>query len=908
MCKRIHVAVIILTGILTVLLAGLASSVLASDDAGAGALGAAVHGAQAGPAAPLRAVSTSLTRMPLYFIENQGQLDEQVAYYVQGQDKTLYFTPQGVTFVLHESAPSAPSSLPSGSAAPVILSGAKNLTPRPWVVKLDFSGANPDVQPVGLDVTGAVISYFKGQPDEWVAGLETYSKVVYRDLWPGIDLEYSGTVDRLKYQFVVQPGADPGQIRLAYRGATVVTTTGSGQLAVSTPLGGFHDDAPYAYQPTEGREQVAVEVSYEFKRASHELHAYGFRVGDYDLSRPLVIDPVLLVYCGYIGGAENDGGVGIALDGEGHAYVAGFTASTVASFPETVGPDLTFGGGSDAFVAKVRADGSGLVYCGYIGGSDADSGLGIAADRAGSAYVTGWTQSSSGEGFPVSGGPDLIYSGGQDAFVAKVQPDGTALAYCGYIGGELDETGYDIAVDDDGNAYIVGTTDSSEDQGFPDVVGPDLTFNGGDNDAFVAKVKADGAALAYCGYIGGTFADGAYGVAVDPSGHAYVCGSTSSSTLRFFPAVVGPDLIWNGGQDAFVAKLEPDGTDLVYCGYIGGTEFDSGKGIAVDNAGNAYVTGCTSSSETAGFPVAVGPDVTYSANDDAFVAKVKASGTGLDYCGYIGGSFPDLGEGIAVDGDGSAHVVGFTLSTEAMGFPLNAGPDLTHNGGYDAFVAKVTPAGTALEYCGYVGGAEEEHGNGIAVDGWGNAYIVGWSLSDETSFPETVGPDLSYNGGVYDAFVARVKCNAAPTLGTVVPSFGSGRPMVTTYFTTTWRDANGWSDLKQCYFHIGASPTLAGNVTLLYHAGKNKLWMRTDDGSAWIGGHAPGAAATMENSQARVYCGRTTAAGSADTVTVTWAIEFKPSYKGTKKTGLKCKDIHKAKAKGKWKGTWTITP
>jgi hypothetical protein len=995
MSKRIHFVVTAVVGMLIVLLAGLASSALAGQDAGAGALGTSVPVAEDGQAAPLQAVRTSLTRMPLYFIENRGQMDERVAYYVQGQDKTLYFTPQGVTFVLHGPAPSvipsgpAPPVIASGSAPPVIPSGSDpsfittgsapsviarsaatkqspaieswgllrlrlamtqnvlgrgaepalprggaaqsraavrrerrplvlverqgrryaegNLTSQGWIVKLDFIGANTDVQPVGLDATGAVIHYFKGQPDEWVTGLKTYSKVVYPDLWPGIDLEYSGTVNRLKYQFAVAPGADPSQIRLAYRGATAVTTTGAGQLAVSTPLGGFHDGAPHAYQQTEGVDRVGVEVSYELLPASHGQHAYGFRVGDYDGSRPLVIDPVLLVYCGYIGGSKSDGGRGIALDGEGHAYVAGWTASTAATFPETVGPDLTFGGGSDAFVAKVRADGTGLVYCGYIGGSDADSGLGIAVDSDGNAYVTGWTWSSAGEGFPVSVGPDLLYNGGDDAFVAKVQSDGSALAYCGYIGGKLDETAYDIAVDGKGNAYVVGSTDSGETQGFPVTVGPDLTFNGGDNDAFVAKVKADGGALAYCGYVGGSLADGAQGIAVDPSGHAYVCGFTSSSTLHLFPAIVGPDVIFNGDQDAFVAKLEPDGTNLIYCGYIGGTEYDSGRGVAVDKAGNAYVTGTTSSSEGAGFPVAVGPDLTYSANDDAFVAKVQASGTALDYCGYIGGSMPDLGEGIAVDGDGSAYVVGFTLSTETMGFPLSVGPDLTHNGGYDAFVAKVKPAGTALVYCGYVGGSEEEHGNRIVVDGWGNAYITGWTLSGESSFPETVGPDLTYNGGVYDAFVARVKLNYAPTLGAVVPSSGSGPVKVTTYFTTTWKDANGWSDLKQCYFHIGADATVVGNVTLLYNAVKNKLWMLYDDASGWTGGCAPGSAGTMENSQAIVHCDLTAVQGSGDTLGVTWAIEFKSGYTGDKKTGLKCKDVQKARAKAKWKGTWEVT-
>jgi uncharacterized repeat protein (TIGR01451 family) len=157
-----------------------------------------------------------------------------------------------------------------------------------------------------------------------------------------------------------------------------------------------------------------------------------------------------------------------------------------------------------------------------------------------------------------------------------------------------------------------------------------------------------------------------------------------------------------------------------------------------------------------------------------------------------------------------------------------------------------------------------------------------------------------------EASVPITVANAKPTLGTVDPSSGSGTTGVTTYFTTTWLDDNGWTDLKQCYFHIGASPSIVGNVTLLYNAVKDKLWLRTDDGSAWIGGHAPGSDNMMENGQAKVYSGLTTAGGAGDTLTVRWAIEFKDGYTGAKKTGLKCKDRHKARAKGKWKGAWSI--
>jgi len=330
-------------------------------------------------------------RMPLLFLANQGQVDEQVAFYVQGRDKTLYFSPEGVTFALTASIPQSSSTqgegemrdspLRSGPIPRVAGEGAGERAER-WIVKLDFVGANA-VRPGGQEQADTVVSYFKGPREEWYTGLPTYARIVYPELWAGIDLAYSGTANRLKYEFVVQPGADAGRIRLAYRGATVGLNA-AGQLEVSTPAGGFQDDAPIAYQEVNGR-RVPVEVAYALEDAA----AYGFRLGAYDPAVPLVIDPAVLVYCGYIGGSGGDYGQGIAVDGDGNAYVTGETLSTQATFPETGGPDLTHNGGYDAFVAKVKADGTGLDYCGYIGGSGDDYGRGIAVDGDGNAYITG---------------------------------------------------------------------------------------------------------------------------------------------------------------------------------------------------------------------------------------------------------------------------------------------------------------------------------------------------------------------------------------------------------------------------------------------------------------------------------------------------------------------------------------
>jgi len=740
-------------------------------------------GIQSASASPLTGViaNTDYGRMPLHFIANQGQLDKAVDYYVPGSDKTVYFSRGGLTIVMEKRKAARDGKRtedPIGTAGKRITTGGRepqltDSAPERWAVKLDFVGSNPDCRPSGKDKTDAVISYFKGKPEDWKTDLPTYSRVVYPDIWPGIDLVYHGTYDRLKYEFVVRPGADPSQVQLVYRGPSEVKIGADGRLEVATPAGGFADDIPTAYQDIEGR-RAPVPAAYKLLPAGdagrgnvpgHESgqeadrsFAYGFEVGAYDKSRTLVLDPALLVYCGYVGGNGTESGTGIAVDGSGNAYITGSTISTETTFPVVAGPDLTYNAGYDVFVAKVNAAGTGLVYCGYIGGDGADYGNGIAVDAAGCAYVTGTTDSSDTT-FPVSVGPDLIHGqhpgtgGYPDAFVAKVNAAGTGLVYCGYIGGRDEDRGYAIAVDGSGCAYVTGFTTNYESLGFPVLVGPDLTHNGS-VDAFVTKVNASGTGFVYSGYIGGDGSDYGHGIAVDGSGRAYVAGVVYSDHTTF-PAAVGPDLTFNGVADAFVARVSASGAGLDYCGFIGGSEQDIAYGIAVDGSGCAHVTGVTFSTEST-FPVTVGPDMSSNGLSDAFVAKVTASGDHLEYAGFVGGSLADYGNGIAVDGKGNAYVTGETASSESS-FPVVSGPDLTYNANRDAFVAKVKPGGYGLEYCGYIGGTNYDWGAAVAVDGSGNAYVTGRaSYSSAPGFPVTGGPDLTFNGGPDDAFVAKV--------------------------------------------------------------------------------------------------------------------------------------------------------
>lgn len=696
------------------------------------------------------------------FIQNGGQVAADVRFHIEGSDRSVYFRDDGVSFRLRE-----------GACGPG------------WTFRKEYVGSS-SVHPLGADPCRAVMSFFRGQPEDWVRGARTFGRIRYADLWPGIDLVYRGDLSRLKYEFVVAPGADPDRIAFLYRGIIDMTVESDGTLRIETAAGTLVDEKPFAYQPA-GDRDVAVEMAYRVRRGPEaDSFFLEFQLGPYDGSLPLIMDPSMLVYCGFIAGTVGSCGDAIAVDDEGYAYVAGKTKSTEAdAFPVVVGPDLTHNGNDDVFIAKVTPDGKDLVYCGFLGGTSFEGANAVAVDSQGRAYVAGGTNSQPIDGFPVVVGPDLTFNGSptrSDAFVARVSADGTTLEYCGYIGGRFGEAIHGIAVDSSGNAFVAGSTQSEEGT-FPVSVGPDLTFNGatGDHDAFVAKVASDGSGLTYCGYVGGDDWDRARDIDVDAGGRAYLAGETQSSETGGFPVFVGPDLTYNGDQeDGFVACVAADGSGLEYCGFVGGEGNDGIRGIAVDRGtGSAYVGGYTHSDE-ATFPVIVGPDLTYNFAIDMFVGKLLPDGTGFQYCGYVGGSATDNTEDtkhcLDIDLAGNAYLLGRTTSADGS-LPLREGPDLTYNGSADALVVKISPSGASVLYCGYLGGDDQDRPRAIAVDATGNAYVTGETRSNESTFPVVAGPDLTFNS-VIDAFVAKVpaefSADAQCMLGTV--SAGSGFP------------------------------------------------------------------------------------------------------------------------------------
>ena len=621
------------------------------------------------------------------------------------------------------------------------------------------------MRPVGRERAETVISYFKGGLEgNYAAGIPTHRSLAYAGLWPGIDLEYTAASHQLKYTFTVAPGADPDQIKLAFRSADV-TLDDDGQLVVSTPVGSFVDDAPYVYQQI-GASRVDVPARYQLDEAhAGQGQLVTFHLGAYDPNLPLVVDPMTPIYAGYLGGEGSDDALDITVDADRNAYLAGRTRSTDVTFPLEGGADTTFNGDQDAFVAKFDPTGTQLLFAGYIGGLENDEAFGITLDADRNVYIVGNTNSPD---FPVTVGPDLTFNGGDnDVFVAKVRADGEGLVYSGFIGGDADDRGIGIEVLPDGTAIIAGSTDSTETT-FPVFGGPDLSHNGAD-DTFLTTVRPDGTGLVSSGFVGGAGFDIAEDVSVDRDGNAYIIGSTNSDHITF-PVLNGPDLTYNGGtRDVFIVKVGADDMAIDYAGYIGGSQDDQGLAIDVDDSGHAYFAGNTDSTEENRFPLAVGPDLTHNGDFDVFVGALNAAGTEFMFNGYIGGEAFDFTSHLALDGGRAVWLSGGTRSPD---FPTPNGFDDSFNGGaLDGYAAKVALDGSSLIAASFVGGSGFDTAGSIAVDPLGNAYISGATGSTEDSFPVLVGPDLTHNG-VTDGFVMKLHCQPSHEISGVFDAAG----------------------------------------------------------------------------------------------------------------------------------------
>jgi hypothetical protein len=663
--------------------------------------------------------------LPLSFIRNDGQLAAEVKYYERGGDHQVMFTKEGVYLAL-------------------------NRRDAGHGVKVGFLGGARDPGIEARNRLPGTVNYLIGRDrSRWRTQVPTFERVHYRGVYPGIDVEFYGNGRELEYDVVVSPGADPKQVGFRYEGAEGLRVRPDGSLEIDLGDGHLLQKKPYLYQEIGGR-RVEVQGGFRLLGSGEGSPlAYGFEVGSYDPRYPLVIDPVVLVYSTYLGGSKNDYGHTIAVDGAGHAYIAGETWSW--DFP-IAGPYKAVGDGyrSDVFVTKLNATGNSLVYSTYLGGSGRDLANGIAVDAAGGVFLVGTTES---DDFPVSGGAFQTTRNNdfKDVFVARLNSTGTALDYATYIGGGQDDFAGGIAIDGADNAYIAGETWSED---FP-TVNPIYTSasTGNHHDAFVAKLNASGTALVYSTYLGGGNRDRAAAIALDASGNVYVTGTTESSNFPVTSAHVQSGPLGNsvGFASAFVTKINTAGSALIYSTYLGGSNDDYGCGIAVDAAGSAYVVGTTRSED---FPT-VNPLYTAATtgnNYNIFVTKLNPSGTAMVYSTYLGGSNRDTAGGIAVDVGGNVTVVG---TTRSLDYPQVQAAQPQLGGDEDGFVTRIDSAGASLLYSTYLGGTNDDGISAVALDSAGDAYIVGETRS--TDFPILSPFQATVQPGYSHAFVAKLQ-------------------------------------------------------------------------------------------------------------------------------------------------------
>jgi hypothetical protein len=693
-------------------------------------------------------------KLPLSFEQNVGQFDDGVDFVSHAGSGTVFLMPTAMVMAIQgensESRIQNPGS--ERTFAPLAPlgrgDGGEGKTPTGVGLYMNIIGANPGARATATNQQPGITNYFIGNdPNEWHTNIASFGRVEYDDVYPGIDLAYYGKNQQLEYDFIVSPGADPNQITLNFAGGDGMEVNAQGDLIVHTAAGDVLQQKPFTYQEV-GNTRQEVASGYTLEGTTVR-----FDVGNYDPSRPLVIDPIVMGYSTFLGGSDSDSGNAIAVDAAGNAYVTGTTSST--NFPTSPGAyDISLNGFGDTFLTKLNAAGTGI-YSTYLGGSSFDSGAAIALGANGDVFVTGSTSSSN---FPTTEfGWDKTANGSNDVFMSVFSLSGTALDYSTYIGGSGSDTASGIALDVNDYAYITGNTESTN---YPTTAGVfDTTYNGGTfGDVFVTKLPAiPFGLLTYSTFLGGSVGDTGRGIAVDANGNAYVTGWTDSSN---FPTTPGSfDTTYNGSAftDGFVTKLDAIARDLLYSTYLGGIGSELLLSMAVDSSGDAYVTGHTTSGE---YPTTPGAFSTSKMGIyDGVVTKLNPTGSALVYSTFLGGSESETLRAIKVDAAGSAYVSGETNSSN---FPTTPGAvDTTYNfGAFDAFVMKLNPAGSALGYSTFLGGTGEDLGIGLATDATGSMYVSGYTESP--TFPTTSGAFDTTNGGAGDAFVTKLRVITSP--------------------------------------------------------------------------------------------------------------------------------------------------
>lgn len=653
------------------------------------------------------AARKQLAGLRIPFIANRGQAADDVTFYAPTFAGTVFVTTEGRLVYA--------------------LGARKGAEPAQGVALTEELVGGTVHEVTGKDRARTAVNVFRGSdPAAWRSNLATYDTLSLGEVYPGIEMTLRASGNTVEKLFEVRPGAQPAQIRIKVTGGRGVAVTERGELDVETARGTVRFSKPIAYQGA-GPTRQSIAVAYVV-----DGEAYGFRVGAYDPSKPLVIDPILTAT--FLGGNATDTAVALALDGAGNVYVTGSTASFFPGIDQD-SPDFEFAP-FEGFVAKLNADLTVIQAATYLGGSSDDVAEAIALDGLGNVYVAGSTLSADFPGLPAG----QSVGGVGDAFVVKLDANLSQILAATLLGGTGLDDAHAIAVDGAGNVYVAGSTFSSD---FPGIAAGQTPLGGGD--AFIAKLDADLGQVSAAMYLGGSSNDVARAIALDGTGTIYVAGRTRSSDFRG----VGPrsgsadhtfsDSDPNFAAEAFVARVDADLSKLLAATFLGGSAADSALALAV-NAGHVYVAGSTDSADFPG----IGPgsaDPTFAGAFDGFgegfVVKLNDSLSTILAATYLGGNSFDGASALAVDGSGNVYVAG---ATNSFDFP-GAGPGSADAllVGLEAFIAKLNAdLGGGVLAATFLGGSGNDFARALAINAAGQVYVAGGFAPLTLGSPDSV--------------------------------------------------------------------------------------------------------------------------------------------------------------------------
>jgi PKD repeat protein len=688
-----------------------------------------------------------------YFIKNEGQIDNpEILYY--SKSGNVYFTMTGIILNFKEMNPI----YDENENFPYFDQTNKSLlsyNERGVVLKYSFVNSNP-TSPQGSEECPWKSNFFYGNdPSKWKTSVSNFARVVYENVWDGIDVVYLLVDGSIKYDIILHPGSNPGDVRFKVSGQESIFTDGT-ILTITTRFFNISDGTLMAFT-----ENGSIEVPCRFEIIG--TNEVSLKM-EKDIRETVIVDPKI-EFSTLIGGSGYDEATNMNIDPNGNVIITGSTTNSTTNFPTTPGAyNVKHNLYTDIFVTKFKNDGSGLLFSTYLSGSSSEFGMGVMLDNDENVILAGYSSSSD---FPVTiDAYDTSANGKNDFVIVKMNSNCSKILYSTYIGG----SGMDYA----NSAFLYNRTDlyitgeSYDDvTDFPTTSNSYCPNNNGRSDMILMCMNMSTNSIVFSTFVGGSESDNAKSIVLNKDGYVYVGGTTRDGTTDF-PTTSGAfSTTHNGQNDVFVLKMDKNGKRLIYSTFIGGNSNEICWAITVNKLGEAFITGNTDNygTVTVNYPTTTNSfDTSLNGGDDVFVTRLDSKGSSLIYSTFIGGKQGDSGSALTVDAYDNCYITGLaSVSTPA--FPTTQGSyDTTHNGIVDCFFSVLDPKGSRLLYSSFIGGSDGDFGGDIMLVNGSKLYLCGTTYDDTTDFPTTNGAFDKTNNGLHDVFLTKFSFDVVPPI------------------------------------------------------------------------------------------------------------------------------------------------